>query len=320
MSIHQSTPVKLCIVSPVFNEEEMLPVFINEINKLRASSSEDIRLLLVDDGSKDQTWEVLADFARQFPWVAGARLSRNFGHQAALTCGYSLAEGDAVVSMDSDLQDPPEVIPEMLKEFKSGADIVLGVRNNRESDTPFKRTTANLFYLLMEKFSGINAPRNAGDFRLLSRKALEALNKMPEEHRYLRGMVGWLGFKTATVSYTRTARHAGETKFTFQRMFSFAMDSLVSFSSAPLRSFYVLSLLLFGLLFAYLTYAVAAILLGHHVETGWLSLISAIIIVGATNLLCMGVMGEYLGRIYMATKHRPIYIVDTLLNAETPNK
>jgi dolichol-phosphate mannosyltransferase len=307
----------VCIVVPVFNEEEVLPLFIREIEKLKQRIDLELKLLLVDDGSRDSTWRLISEASEKSPWLAGVRLSRNFGHQAALSCGYRLAKGDVVVSMDADLQDPPELIPEMITKWREGYDVVTAVRSCRKTDSFFKRLTAEGFYWLIEKIGNVQAPRNAGDFRLLSRPALDALNSMNEGSLYLRGLVGWIGFPSTSVFYKRPERQAGTTKFPLIKMLRFASDSIASFSTAPLKMSYALAISLFLVLMIYGVYSVFAVfLLGHKMEAGWLSLIASVTIIGCANLLCLGVIGEYVGRIYMEGKKRPIFLVAERKNME----
>jgi glycosyltransferase involved in cell wall biosynthesis len=307
----------LCVISPVFNEEEVLPLFIRELEEVKQGIDLDVKLLLVDDGSRDSTWQLISEAAAKHSWVGGVKLSRNFGHQAALSCGYRLAKGDVVVSMDADLQDPPNLILEMVAKWREGYDVVTAVRSCRKTDSFFKRLTAEGFYWLIEKIGNVQAPRNAGDFRLLSRPALDALNSMNEGSLYLRGLVGWIGFPATSVFYKRPERQAGTTKFPLMKMLRFASDSIASFSTAPLKMSYALAISLFLVLMTYGVYsAIAVLFLGHKMEAGWLSLIASVTIIGCANLLCLGVIGEYVGRIYMEGKKRPIFLVAETKNME----
>jgi glycosyltransferase involved in cell wall biosynthesis len=312
-----TTMKSLCVITPVFNEEEVLPLFIREVEKVKQGIDLDVKLLLVDDGSRDSTWKIICEASEKHSWVAGVKLSRNFGHQAALSCGYRLAKGDVVVSMDADLQDPPELIHEMVAKWREGYDVVAAVRSCRKTDSLMKRMTAEGFYWLIEKIGNVQAPRNAGDFRLLSRRALDALNSMNEGSIYLRGLVGWIGFPSTNVYYKRPERLAGMTKFPLLKMLRFASDSIASFSTAPLKISYALALSLFLVLTVYGVYsAFAVIFLGHALEAGWLSLIASVTIIGCANLLCLGVIGEYVGRIYMEGKRRPTFLVAERRNLE----
>ena len=309
------------LVVPVFNEEEVLPLLCTELTKLadRLEREKGLRVetVLVDDGSSDRSWLGIIDVAEADPRVRAVSLSRNFGHQAALSCGYQLAQGDAVVTLDADLQDPPEVVLDLVDAWQRGADIVYAVRLRREGERWFKRRSADLFYRIIRRIGETNAPRDAGDFRLMSRRAVEALNQLREVHRYIRGMVGWLGFRTAIVSYRRAPRAAGRTKYPLLRMIRFAVAAVVSFSTFPLRLFYwagVLSTVPFffySLVALYQKYT-------HDVPMprGWMALQMSIITFGCLNLVCLGIMGEYVGRIYEQSKDRPLFLIRERVNLD----
>jgi polyisoprenyl-phosphate glycosyltransferase len=303
----------LSIVIPCFNEEDVFPLLRERTDQLVDSLSGEfqVEILFIDDGSRDRTWPLIEEYAAARPEVRGLGLSRNFGHQRALTCGYDACAGDVVVSMDADLQDPPDLIHEMIARWRAGADIVHAVRRTREHDTFFKRTTAAAFYLLMRKAAGRYLEENAGDFRLMSRRALDAFRQMREEHRYIRGMVGWMGFKVDRVYFDRPARAAGTTKYPLVRMFAFAMDAVVSFSAVPLRLAYYVGLMVSSIVVAYW----GVVLYRHlmHIDSivpGWTSLLLTTTLFGCANLICLGIMGEYIGRIYDEVKRRPLYLVD----------
>ncbi len=310
----------LNIVIPCYHEADGLPILesrlANAIDTLE-SQQLNVELIIVDDGSRDGTWQAIVAWAARDRRVRGIRLSRNFGHQAALTCGYDLARGDAVVCLDADLQDPPELIPDMVARWREGFDVVLAVRRRRKGESAFKLWTATLFYRTLRGLGAGYVRADSGDFRLLSRRSLNALNSLREQHRFIRGMVGWIGFNTTELFYDRDARHAGTTHYPLRKMLRLALDAMVSFSSAPLRLAYVLSGLLMLVTLGYLAY----VLLVHFVwgialVPGWASLLLAIIGFGAMNLFCLGLMGEYVGRIYEQVKHRPVYIVAA--SAEQP--
>jgi polyisoprenyl-phosphate glycosyltransferase len=314
---------KISIVVPCFNEEEVFPHLREALeNLLTTFAQESPEVLLVDDGSKDRTWEFIQEFARANPHVAGVSMSRNFGHQAALTCGYDLAQGEAVICLDADLQDPPEVIGAMVDAWKQGADVVYAVRRERPGESRFKRWTAALFYRLMQAIGAKHVRADSGDFRLLSRRALDALGKLRETHRFIRGMVGWLGFRTAEVYYDRRPRKAGVTKYPFLKMMRLAMDAAVSFSIFPLRLAYYFAGALTLANFAYLAFAgVQYLSLGEQLVPGWLSLILAVVGFGSLNMFCLGIMGEYIGRIYEQSKGRPLYLVkEVLRNPSVPSR
>ena len=308
-----SPAVDVSFVIPVYNEAESLPPLTDELERIIGQLAEtySVEILFVDDGSRDGSWSFIEATAARLPQVAGVRLSRNFGHQIALTCGYHFARGRAVISMDADLQDPPEVSLRMLEAWEGGADIVYAVRTVRRGETWFKRATADVFYRLIERLRGPgNEPRNSADFRLLSRRALEALNAMPERHRYLRGLVGWIGLESATVEYERPPRIAGSTKYSFWKMLRFATDAIVSMSSSPLRLAYLMAVLASLPFLAYLGYNhIAWLHFDAEMVKGWTSLIHSVIVFGTSILLFMGLLGEYIGRIYDEVKHRPLYLV-----------
>ena len=304
--------VDVSYVIPVFNEAESLPRLTAELEKLIDGLADrySVEILFVDDGSRDGSWSLIEAAAR-LPQIAGMRLSRNFGHQIALTCGYNFARGRAVISMDADLQDPPEVTLRMLKAWEDGADIVYAVRTVRRGETWFKRATADAFYRLIERLRGPgNEPRNCADFRLLSRRALVALNALPERHRYLRGLVGWIGLRSDTVEYERPPRVAGSTKYPFWKMLRFATDAIVSMSSSPLRLAYVMAVLASLPFLGYLAYnLVRWLFFDVEMVKGWPSLILSVITFGTCILVFMGLLGEYVGRIYDEVKRRPLYLV-----------
>jgi polyisoprenyl-phosphate glycosyltransferase len=302
----------ISIVVPCYNEAAVFPYLQKALSELADSIVQlyDVEIILIDDGSCDATWEKICAFSAVDSRVRGVALSRNFGHQAALTCGYDLATGDAVVCMDADLQDPPEVVLEMIRRWREGADVVYGVRASREGETAFKRWTAKLFYRLLRAMGAKYVREDAGDFRLLSRRGLEALQKMREEHRFIRGMVGWIGFRVVEVAYERKARVAGVTKYPFRKMLLFALNAIVSFSAFPLRLAYVMAFGLSAMLMSYLVYTFYRHVLYHaELVPGWTSLILSIMAFGAMNLFCLGIIGEYVGRIYEQSKQRPLYLI-----------
>lgn len=306
-----SRPV-LSIIIPCYNEEEVFPLLRERTDQLitKSQCEFDVEVLFIDDGSRDRTWPLIEAYAKSRPEVRGLGLSRNFGHQRALTCGYDACQGDVIISMDADLQDPPELIQEMIDKWKQGADIVHAVRRTRQRDSFFKRATASAFYSLIRRTAGPYIEDNVGDFRLMSRRALNAFNQMREEHRYIRGMVGWMGFQVDRVYFDRPARAAGVTKYPFIKMFAFAIDAIVSFSASPLRLAYYVALMISALVFFYWGY----VLWQHFAHkgelvTGWTSLLLTTTLFGCSNLICLGILGEYIGRIYDQAKHRPLYLV-----------
>ncbi len=312
--------VDVSYVIPVFNESESLPTLIAAFEALLEvlTASYSVEVIFIDDGSRDDSWCIIEEIAARLPQVAGVRLSRNFGHQVALTCGYRLARGSAVISMDADLQDPPEVSLQMIKAWEAGADIVYGVRSSRSSDSWFKRVTARGFYRLIERLRGPgNEPRNCADYRLLSRRALDAINALPERHRYLRGLVGWIGLQSSIVEYERPPRYAGRTGYSLRKMLTFATDAIVSMSSKPLRLAYLMAASASLPFMVYLGYnLILSLFFDVEMIKGWSSIILSVVVFGTCILAFMGLLGEYVGRIYDEVKRRPLYLVAERTNED----
>jgi len=296
----------LSVVAPMYNEEGTVEAFYQRVRD--ALEGIEFELVVVDDGSTDATTSILARLADDDPRVRVIELSRNFGHQTAITAGLDHASGDAVVMIDADLQDPPEVIPTLLERWHAGADIVYAVREARVGETRFKLATARWFYRLMSKLANIELQEDAGDFRLLDRRALDALLSMRERSRYLRGMTVWVGFTQAAVSYQRDARYAGATKYTVPRMLRFALDAIASFSHAPLQAATVL-----GFIFSFVAFLAIPVVIGLKLVDSYLPGFSTITVVilllGGIQLIAVGIIGEYVGRIYDEVKRRPLYLV-----------
>jgi polyisoprenyl-phosphate glycosyltransferase len=320
--VRQSPRRLVSIVVPCYNEEAVFALLGTRLVDLANSLSEDysVELLFVDDGSRDRTWDLIRELARRDSRVRGVSLSRNFGHQVALSCAYDLARGDAVLSIDADLQDPPDVIPKLLQKWHEGADIVYAVRQRRQGETFFKLWTAATFYRLLRFLGAKRVKADSGDFRLMSRRSLVALNSMREQHRFVRGMVGWLGFREAEVQYERQPRAAGETKYPFTKMLQLAADAAVSFSMAPLRMTYLFAASLSGAILSYLIYVGIKVLFFHEQPVrGWASLLLAVMGFGALILICLGILGEYVGRIYEQVKARPLYLIKDVTCVESAN-
>lgn len=302
---------RLTVVVPVFNEADGIREFhrrltavLADLPTLRAD------IVYVDDGSRDNSFALLTNFAQADPRVTVLRLSRNFGHQAAITCGLDQAKGDAVVILDADLQDPPEVIPAMVEAWRAGADVAYGVRISRAGETWFKLTTAKYFYRLLHAVSSVDVPADAGDFRLMSRRVVDAFRDLREESRYVRGLVSWLGFQQVAVPYERDSRSAGETHYPLRRMLRLAIDGVTSFSEKPLRLATGLGALVSASAFAVGLYIVIAKLVNPDESVpGFASLATIVLFLGGVQLLAIGVLGEYMGRIFRESKHRPLYIV-----------
>lgn len=301
---------------PVFNEEAALPVLRERLTSWLQSIECNAEVILVNDGSRDRSLELLAQWAREDDRFRVLGLARNFGHQAAVTAGLDAAHGNAVVIMDADLQDPPEVVGEMLKEYQKGYDVVYARRRSRQGETPSKRLFAWLFYRLMRTFVHPDLPADVGDFRLLSRPCLDALNSMRETHRFLRGMVAWSGFPQIAVLFDRPPRCAGTTSYSLGKMLRFAWTGAISFSPAPLRISMFAGILLAIVGFVEGIYAIVQKLMGHPMVPGWASLMVAMCVIGGAILLSIGILGEYIGRIFEEVKGRPLYLVSYRANLE----
>jgi dolichol-phosphate mannosyltransferase len=301
----------LSVVAPVYNEEATIEEFYSRI----CAALEGLRfeLLLVDDGSSDDTPARLTEMASSDPRVHVVFLSRNFGHQTALTAGLDHARGDAVVMLDADLQDPPELIPRMLDHWRAGCDVVYAVRKQREGESRFKLATARWFYRFFDKLAQVELQPNSGDFRLLDRRPLDALLSMRERNRFLRGMTVWVGYRQAAVPYDRDARYAGETKYTLGKMLRFSLDAISSFSHRPLQLATLLGFIISTLAFIAIPVVVVLRILGSYLP-GFSSITIAILLLGGIQLIALGIIGEYVGRIYDEVKGRPLYLVRTRLN------
>jgi glycosyltransferase involved in cell wall biosynthesis len=305
----------LSAVVPMFNEEAVLPLFVQRLRPVLDGLGVDYEVLAVDDGSVDGTAVLLQRYHREWPQLRVVRLRANSGHQAAISAGLAAARGDYVVTLDADLQDPPEVIAEMMAAARREAvDVVYGVRNDRSTDSAFKRGSANVFYRVIRRLSGTGAPASAGDFRLMSRATVDAVNALPEHHRVLRLVVPAFNFPSATVEYRREERAAGSSKYSLRHMLRLALDSVTAFSIVPLRFATWLGLLGALCAFGVLAFAVIGEIVGSTVP-GWASLVGAVSGFGAVQLVCIGLLGEYVGRIYIMQQGRPTYSVayDSLL-------
>lgn len=302
------TQPELSVVIPAFNEEvNIRPMYERLVGALE-DEVDGLEIVYVDDGSRDDTWAAIGALAATDERVKGMRFARNFGHQAALTAGVDAARGRAVVIIDADLQDPPEVIPEMLAAWRDGFEVVYAQRIEREGESWFKKATASLYYRILEGISSVPIPVDTGDFRLMGPRALAAFRALPERNRFIRGLVSWIGFRQTAVRYHRQARHAGETKYPLRKMLRFAFDGITSFSFFPLR---LATWAGFGVsLFAFLYIVVIVILKVVGISwSGYTSLMATILFLGGVQLLMIGIVGEYLGRIFDEVKGRPLYLV-----------
>jgi polyisoprenyl-phosphate glycosyltransferase len=310
-------PRLLSLVIPAYNEQEMLPLLRREVTEFLATFPCEAEVVVVNDGSSDRTLDLLLDWADADRRIKVLGLARNFGHQAAVTAGLDAARGDAVVILDADLQDPLHLIRDMVREYCRGYDVVYGQRMARPGESLFKRVTAWAFYRLMRRLIHEGLPPDTGDFRLISRACLEALSAMRETHRFLRGMVAWVGFPQTAVAFTRQPRAAGQTKYPLRKMIRFAWTGAVSFSPAPLRISLGLGIVvaLFGLIWG--LYAVVLPLWGGQTVRGWSSTVVLLSLIGGAILFSIGILGEYVGRIFEEIKGRPLYVVAMQVNLET---
>jgi len=308
--IEAARPPLLSVVVPCANEQDVLPETHRQLTEA-LSKIEDLRfeIVYVDDGSRDATPHVLRRLQRSDERVRVVRLSRNFGHQVAITAGMEHAAGDAVVVIDADLQDPPEVIAAFVDQWRRGYEVAYGVRTERNGETAFKLCTAKVFYRLIARLSETEISLDTGDFRLMDRKVVDALLAMPERDRFIRGMVSWLGFSQVPVPYRRAARVAGKTKFSLFKMVRFATDGIVSFSTVPLRLASYLGFAVSGISIIGILIALYARLFGKDWVQGWTSLVIAVLFLGGVQLVCLGIIGEYVGRTYGESKRRPLYLV-----------
>ena len=307
----------LSVVVPCYNEEMIIgEMYLRLVAALENVPALDFELIYVDDGSRDATLDLLRGLQRADPRARVIALSRNFGQQMAITAGLANAAGDAVAIIDADLQDPPEVIPEMVERWRQGADVVYGVRSEREGETFFKRWASRMFHRLMARIADISIPLDAGDFRLMDRKAVNAFLTLQERDRFMRGMAAWIGFRQEPVCYHRTARLAGDTKWPLAGMLRLAVDGIVSFSFAPLRLATWAGFLAAGLAMLGIVYAAFIRIFTDAWITGWTAIFIAILFLGGVQLVLVGILGEYLGRIYGEVKRRPLYLVKERIGFE----
>ncbi|MFO7654012.1 MAG: glycosyltransferase family 2 protein [Candidatus Krumholzibacteriia bacterium] len=303
--------VELSVVVPCYNEQECLEQMYRRVSRVCAELAVRYELVLVDDGSTDATWSLMSELQARDPAVVAVKLSRNHGHQLALSCGLQLCRGERVFIIDADLQDPPELLAGMMARMDRGVDVVYGKRRHRAGETRFKLVTAKIFYRTLGWLSDVEIPMDVGDFRLVSRRALDALNRMPEQHRFLRGMMSWVGFRQEAFEYERSARFAGQTKYSLRQMTRLAMNAVASFSTRPLALAGVVSALTAGLGVAILLYAAVGYLRGD-VISGWTSVIGVVSLLASVQLAYLGVIGFYLGRLYEQTKGRPLFVVEEI--------
>lgn len=301
----------LTVVVPAYNESEGLREFHKRVTAvLDGMPGLDSAVLYIDDGSRDDTYAIMCDLRASDPRVATLRLARNFGKELALTAGLDHVSGGAAVVIDADLQDPPELIPTFVQHWREGCDVVYGTRASRAGETGFKKMTASGFYRVMEKLSSTPIPRDTGDFRLLSRRVLDALGQVRERQRFMKGLFTWVGYRQLSVVYHRDPRHAGETKWNYWKLWNFAIDGITSFSGAPLKLATYVGLVTSIVAFAFAIWVLGKALVFGDPVRGYPSLMVVVLFLGGVQLMALGVIGEYLGRLYVEAKQRPLYLVD----------
>jgi dolichol-phosphate mannosyltransferase len=313
------TPPVVSVVAPVYDEEILLPEFYRRVTAALEQLAVPFELILVNDGSHDSSGAIMDRLHQADARVKVIHFSRNFGHQIAITAGTDHATGQAVAVIDSDLQDPPEVIIEMYKEWQNGFQVIYGVRAQREGETAFKRMTASMFYRLIRRITNINLPLDTGDFRLMDHRVVKAMSKMREHHRFMRGLSVWVGFKQTGVKYNRDARTAGVTKYPFRKMVRFALDAITSFSYLPLQLATYTGFAIAGVSAVAMILAIILRLLNSDIFYGQATTLVSVLFLGGIQLIFLGVIGEYLGRIYDEVKRRPLYIVAERRGVEDPN-
>lgn len=305
------TSCQLSVVVPVFNEEKVIALFHQRLIAVLAKCSQFYEVVYVDDGSSDSTSILLENLRQTDTSVGVARLSRNFGKERAMTAGLELACGEAVVILDVDLQDPPELIPSMLEAWRAGADIVNMQREGREGETVVKKTTAHFFYRVINRLSDVAIPNDVGDFRLFSRRAVDALNRLPESNRFMKGLFAWIGFPQVTLKYRRHARAAGFSKWPYWKLWNFALEGITSFSTVPLKVATYIGFLSASSAFLSALYFLIKTEFWGEVVKGFPTLIEVMLLLGGLQLMAIGIVGEYVGRIYLETKRRPLYLLDS---------
>lgn len=301
---------RLIVIVPAYNEAAVLEVFHERLSRVLDELPLEGSVLYVDDGSADGTWDIIESLTRRDARAGALKLSRNFGKEAAMTAGLDEVDADAVVVIDADLQDPPELIPALIEQWRAGYDVVYATRSARTGETGFKRLTSSAFYRTMERLSNTPVPRDTGDFRLLSRRALEALRQLRERQRFMKGLFAWIGYRQTAVHYQRDPRHAGKTKWNYWRLFQLAVEGITSFSTAPLRVATWTGLSASILSFGYGLWVLTKALLYGDPVRGYPTLMLVILFLGGVQLLALGVIGEYLGRNYAESKQRPLYFVE----------
>lgn len=312
-----SQRVSLTVVVPAYNEAAVLEEFHARLARVLDGLDLDGGVLYIDDGSRDTTWALIEQLAARDARVTGLKLARNFGKELALTAGLDHVDADAALIIDADLQDPPELIPAFVDKWREGFDVVYGQRLQRDGETWLKKATAAGFYRVMQRLSSTQIPADTGDFRLMSRRALDALHGLRERHRFMKGLFAWVGFRQVALPYRRDARAAGTSKFNYWKLWNFAIEGITSFSTAPLRIATYVGLLTAIGAFAFAGWIIAKTLLWGEPVAGYPTIMTAMLFLGGAQLMALGVIGEYLGRLYMESKARPLYLIDTLVGARS---
>jgi len=305
-----TTSPLLSIIVPVYNEQDVLHAFHERLTAALADIRYAIEVVYINDGSTDSSLDLLNELYESDPYVTLVDLSRNFGKEIAMTAGLHKAQGDAVIVIDADLQDPPEFIPQLISEWENGYDVVYARRSQRKGETWLKKASAASFYRIIQRLSKVRIPQDTGDFRLLSRRAVEALNTLPEQHRFMKGLFAWIGYKQKAVYYDRDPRFAGQTKWNYWKLWNFAIEGITSFTTAPLKFATYIGFIAAFAAFVYGSYIVVRTLIFGNPVPGYPSLIVIILFLGGVQLMAIGVVGEYVGRIFTETKHRPLYFLN----------
>jgi dolichol-phosphate mannosyltransferase len=307
---------RLSVVAPCYNEAKGLLELHRRVSAVCvAAAAQDYEIVLVNDGSRDETWGVMMLLAARDPHIVAINLTRNYGHQIALSAGLAHCRGERIFIIDADLQDPPELLPQMLALMDQGADVVYGQRRSRRGESWFKNTFTLLYYRLLKRLVEIDIPLDTGDFRLISRRVLDILNAMPEQHRFIRGMVSWMGLKQVPLVYDRDPRFAGETGYPLRKLIRLGLDGITGFSVVPLRIASYAGMATGALALAMLVYSIGGWLF-RSAPVGWASLTTIILLLGSAQLMVLGIVGEYLGRLYIESKRRPVYLVDSIVTQE----
>lgn len=309
----------LSIIIPIFNEEANIEVLYNRLKPVASKISSDHEFIFINDGSHDRSLELIKELSVKDSSVKYIDFSRNFGHQIAVTAGLDKSAGKAVIIIDADLQDPPEVILDMYAKYKEGFQVVYAKRRSRAGESFMKKFTAKMFYRILARITNIHIPVDIGDFRIIDRKVVEVLKEMPEQQKYLRGQISWIGFKQTFVEYDRDQRHGGKTGYTYKKMICFALDGITSFSNFPLKFATFAGFIVSGIAFSVMLYALYARFISKDYVPGWTSLILSVLFIGGVQLICIGIIGEYISRLSTNVRNRPIYIVNET-NIKSPKE